>query len=74
MGDLAKVLRTGIQELILDVLLLPAQVYNGSCLFSGLLSGGEIPESDTPPAELPKEHIPHVYFKQYLPVSNKVVF
>ena len=38
-----------------------------------LISGGEIPESDAPPAGLPKEHIPHVYFKQYLPVSNKVI-
>ena len=38
-----------------------------------LLSGGEEPESEGPSAELRKEHIPHVYFKQYLPVSNKVV-
>ena len=27
---------------------------------------------DGPIVGLPKEHIPHVYFKQYLPVSNKV--
>ena len=33
-----------------------------------------MPDSDAPPAELPKEHISHVYFKQYLPVSSKVVF
>ena len=27
---------------------------------------------DGPLAGLPEEHIPFVYFKQYLPVSNKV--
>lgn len=27
---------------------------------------------DGPLAGLPKEYIPFVYFKQYLPVSNKV--
>ncbi len=27
---------------------------------------------EDPLAGLPKEHIPYVYFKQYLPVSNKV--
>lgn len=39
-----------------------------------LLSGGEEPnEIDVSLAGPPEEHIPHVYFKQYLPVSNKVI-